>query len=373
MKYKLGLISLSLTLFCAGTVSASWQEEYPWAKTGVEYCLDKNIISGYTDGDLALGENLTRAQMAKILCEAYGLSAAGGVSFSDVSQNHWAVSYISALEPYMKKKTASFRDTEKVTREEFAATLVAASGLTDGNVRNSGILSQNFDDAKEVDSSYKTLLCIAVERGYLKGKADGMLAPKDLLTRAEVCVMVERAKSGVSDPLELGVRQSRTEMLGESVYTIDQARAWAAAHNAHQRFIDAAEIYWQYGQLTGIRPDIMYAQAAKETAFGNYGGAVLPEQNNWAGIKKYGQNGDAPEDHEDFATPEDGVRGHFNHMSAYVGLAPVGEPHGRFKSVSSMPWAGTVSYIEELGGRWCPDLYYGFAVLHNYLEEMANY
>ena len=31
-------------------------------------------------------------------------------------------------------------------------------------------------------------------------------------------------------------------------------------------------------------------------------------------------------DHETFATPEDGVRAHYNHMAAYVGLAPVGEP-----------------------------------------------
>ena len=117
------------------------------------------------------------------------------------------------------------------------------------------------------------------------------------------------------------------------------------------RFLDAADIYWKYGELTGIRPEVLYAQAAKETAFGNYGGAVLPEMNKFAGIKKYGATGDATEDHESFATPDDGVRAHFNHMSAYVGLEPIGEVHGRYNSVKSLSWAGTVKYVEALGGR----------------------
>ena len=67
------------------------------------------------------------------------------------------------------------------------------------------------------------------------------------------------------------------------------------------------------------------------------------------------------------------MRGHFNHMSAYVGIAPVGEVHGRYNSVSKMSWAGSVKTLEQLGGKWCPDLYYGFSILHNYLEPMMKY
>ncbi len=49
-----------------------------------------------------------------------------------------------------------------------------------------------------------------------------------------------------------------------------------------------AEYYWVYGgELTGINPEILYAQAAKETSFGRYTGKVKPEMNNWAGIKIY--------------------------------------------------------------------------------------
>ena len=96
---------------------------------------------------------------------------------------------------------------------------------------------------------------------------------------------------------------------------------------------------------------------------------VKPEDNNWAGIKPRYENGDQ---HEVFATPDDGVRAHFNHVAAYIGLAPYGEPHGRYYTVKSLSWAGTVKNLEELGGKWCPDLYYGYNILHNYLEPMMR-
>ena len=262
---------------------------------------------------------------------------------------------------------------ERVTREEFASSLVLISGLTEGNIRNSNILDYNFADADQVDKDYKKLVCIAVERGYMKGDS-GFLNPKDLLTRAEACSLIYRvleAKAG-NITLDLGVKQSSTSMTGTAQVTLEQAKKWAEKKGAHQRFIDIADYYWQYGELTGIRPEIMYAQAAKETAYGKYTGQVKPEQNNWAGIKTKSATGDRPEDHETFATPEDGVRGHFNHMSAYLGLAPVGEPHDRYYSVKSLKWAGTVKTLEELGGKWCPDLYYGYSILHDYIEPMMN-
>ena len=69
--------------------------------------------------------------------------------------------------------------------------------------------------------------------------------------------------------------------------------------------------------------------------------------------------GERTEDHETFATPEEGVRAHFNHVCAYVGYEPIGKPHPRYEVVKSMPWAGTVRHVEELGGKWAPSPSYG--------------
>lgn len=368
---KIIAVSLLITLLSQGIVFA----DFEWAEEAVDYCVDNDILSGDQNGNLALGDNLTREQMSRILIDAFSLMSDAidedNPTFSDVDADRWSFVYVESFSPYMKKKARRFKPEEYVTREEFASSLVLASGLKEGNIRNPDILEVNFGDYKEVDADYKKLMCIAVERGYFKG-SNLMLRPKDLLTRAEACSLLYRvigSKNGTVT-LDLGVIPSETYLVGEPEVTVEEAKAWAKKMGAHQRFIDIADTYWEYGEITGIRPDILYAQAAKETGYGKYGGAVIPEQNNWAGIKTRTASGDRMEDHETFATPEDGVRGHFNHMSAYIGLDPVGEPHGRYYSVKSIKWAGTVETLEELGGKWCPDLYYGYSILHRYIEKM---
>ncbi len=144
---------------------------------------------------------------------------------------------------------------------------------------------------------------------------------------------------------------------------------WASGGGAHQRFQDVVAPYWEYGERTRIRPEVAYAQSALETHFGHYGGVVRPEQNNWAGIKTQDAAGDEPTDHESFPSPEEGVRGHFNHLAAYTGLQPIGEPHGRYHLVLEQPWAGSICCVEELGGRWAPAGDYGHRIV-NLLGEM---
>ncbi|MCI9627414.1 MAG: glucosaminidase domain-containing protein [Clostridia bacterium] len=152
----------------------------------------------------------------------------------------------------------------------------------------------------------------------------------------------------------------------------ETAKAWAENKGAAQLFIDAADLYWKYGKATGLRPEVLYAQAAKETAYGKYTGNVVPEQHNFAGIKTVTASGDTTYDHESFATAEDGVRAHFNHMAAYVGAKPVGEVHGRYHVVLSTAWAGSIRTVSELGGRWAPDKDYGNSIIHDYLYPMIQ-
>ncbi len=165
---------------------------------------------------------------------------------------------------------------------------------------------------------------------------------------------------------------SGTPLLGETAASVQQAREWAGRRKADARFIEAAFFYWKYGLLTGIRPEVLYAQSAKETAFGHFGGAVKPGQNNWAGIKVRSPLGDSTADFESFATPEEGVRAHFNHMCAYAGLEPVGTPHGRYWIVLAQPWAGRVRFVEELSGRWAVDADYGASIVRDYLGGMLE-
>lgn len=375
-KRTLSVLS-AIIISATGTFSACAADDYSWASDDIKYCRDNFIMTGDENGNLNPGGTLTRAEMAKMLVEGFDLEYDGSAEFSDVDGDDWFCDYAKAIKPYMVEPDDKFNADEKITREEFASTLVLASGLKTSSLCNLNILSDNFRDADKVSKKYKTTLSIAVERAYYRG-SDYYLRPTDTLKRAEVCALLHRAIEKVNGNvtftrLDLGVPETNTPLLGQSQISIDSAIAWAKANNASDLFIDAAQYYWKYGELTGIRPEVLYAQAAKETGYGRYGGRVLPEMNNFAGIKKYGAVGDATEDHETFETREDGVRGHFNHMSAYVGVDPIGEVHGRYKSVKSLAWAGTVKYVEDLGGRWCPDLYYGYAIVKDLLADISEY
>lgn len=359
------------------TMTACATANYDWAKTEIEYCQKNNIMIGDEHGNLNPGGTLTRAEMAKMLVEAFDLWDNESDGFEDIKPSDWYYNYATAIKPCMTAPVANFYPNEAVSREEFASTLVLASGLKTSALCNLRILTDNFKDADKVTTKYKTLLSIAVERGYYRG-SDYYLRPTDTLKRAEVCAMLyrvlEKQKGYLSiTRYDLGVPETNTPIIGDSLISMESAMAWAEANGASELFLDAAQYYWKYGELTGIRPEVLYAQAAKETGYGKYGGRVLPEMNNFAGIKKYGAVNDATEDHETFETRDDGVRGHFNHMSAYVGIDPIGEVHGRYYSVKTLAWAGTVKYVEDLGGRWCPDLYYGYAIVKDLLNKMENY
>ncbi len=374
---KTAAMLLSIAFSVIPAVTACAAEDYSWAKTEIEYCRKNNIMTGDENGNLNPGGTLTRAEMAKMLVEAFDINNTESDGFIDVDSNDWYYNYALSIKSCMTAPGNKFNASETVSREEFASTLVLASGLKASYLCNLRILTDNFYDADKVSTKYKTLLSVAVERAYYRG-SDYYLRPKDSLKRAEVCALLYRVLEKNNGNLtltrlDLGVPETNTPIMGESEISMESAISWAKANNASELFIDAAQYYWKYGELTGIRPEILYAQAAKETGYGRYGGRVLPEMNNFAGIKKYGAVGDATEDHETFETREDGVRGHFNHMSAYVGVEPIGEVHGRYNSVKTLAWAGTVKYVEDLGGRWCPDLYYGYAIIKDMMSKMENY
>ncbi len=237
---------------------------------------------------------------------------------------------------------------------------------TDAGRMNRGMKTANFQVLRET-----AMPAMLVELGFISNPQDASLLRQDAFRDKLVNAMA----IGIAEALNLkggSAMPIGTLLVGPAQATVAQAQAWAKGRGAHQRFVDIAPTYRRYGQKTGIRADVLYCQAAKETAFGRYGGAVTPDQNNWAGIKTATAAGDRREDHETFSTPDDGVRGHFNHIGAYVGIDPIGEPHGRWMVVKSMPWAGTVRTVEELGGRWAPAGGYGESVVKDYLANLLS-
>ncbi len=352
-------------------------ENHGWAQEAIDALVDDGVIEGMDASTFAPDDQVTKEQFAKMLSLALSVEPDRNVaqSYTDVDAERWSFPYIEAIRDFFPLEenlpVNQFNPQKAYSRQEVAATIVNGMGLSAAsNLFNKNLLTELFSDAASVNTPIQTQVAIAVERGILRG-ADGLLRPEEPVTRAEAAVLIHRMMLIRQGKGEIAFVTS-TPIVGESQVSLERAKEWAQEKGAHQRFIDIADIYWKYGEITGIRPEVLYAQAAKETGYGKYGGRVLPEQNNWAGIKTATATGDATEDHETFATPDDGVRAHFNHMSAYLGLKPVGEPHGRYYSACKTAWAGTVTTVEELGNKWAPEHTYGYSLVNNYLKPMMG-
>ena len=91
---------LELTIPYLSFPDVPWDE---WAFGYVEWCRDRDIVTGYDDGTYRPGEVVNRAQMAVYM----GRSMAGGdaqvptgpavATFPDVPTDHWAFKYVEYL------------------------------------------------------------------------------------------------------------------------------------------------------------------------------------------------------------------------------------------------------------------------------------
>ncbi len=335
---------------------------YEWAIDAVEELSKKGIISGMTETEFDPDGEITREQLAKMLCTAFKLAESDSMPYGDVPKDRWSYKYAAAACPFMFIEGDKFQPTKSISREEAAAAIVKCAGLDLPD--ETSVLDREFSDGMLVAPSIKKEVAAAYKNKLISG-IDGKLQPITPIRRCDGAVMLYKGM--------LLEKKGLTPILGKAQVDAEHARKWAKSHDAADLFIDAADIYWRYGEQTGIRPEVLYCQAAKETNYGKYTGQVTPDMNNFAGIKTADATGDKPDDHESFPTPDDGVRAHFNHMGAYVGIEPVGTPHDRYSAALSRSWAGSVQYVEQLGGKWAPAQDYGESIVNDYLDKLIAF
>ncbi|MBF8982583.1 N-acetylmuramoyl-L-alanine amidase [Lutibacter sp. B2] len=237
------------------------------------------------------------------------------------------------------------------------------------------VFTKTLNNSKDIDYYYMHRLTgnvetVIIEYGFADHKEDTMRLLENWEKYAEAVVKAICKYTGTyyKEP-DFKNHMLIQDQMESNVYQMQQ---WAKNNKATSKFVSAALFYIKYGELTGIRGDVLYSQSAKETGFGRYMGNVSEDMNNFAGIKIKRPTGDEKYDHESFLSMDDGVRAHFNHVAAYIGTIPIGEPHDRYYVVNSMSWAGTIRYVEQLGGKWAPNINYGKSIINDYLEPLLQ-
>ncbi|MGE8037593.1 leucine-rich repeat protein, partial [Lysinibacillus sp. NPDC093692] len=89
------------------------------------------IVDG-SNGAFRPNASITRAEMAKVIVIAFGLTPEGNSTFKDVDSSHWASEYIAALADHniaLGDENGNFRPNDNLTRAQFTAIMYRALGL----------------------------------------------------------------------------------------------------------------------------------------------------------------------------------------------------------------------------------------------------
>lgn len=157
-----------------------------------------------------------------------------------------------------------------------------------------------------------------------------------------------------------------TAIIGTPLASQEQCVSYLLSVNPHPAIsVSPRELvayYYEEGAREGIRPDVAFAQALKETGFFRYGGTVTPDQNNYCGLGTTSTEIKGAY----FATSQIGVRAHIQHLLAYAStrrpIRPVVDP--RYNLVRNVYGTITLGNWQDLNGRWAvPGDSYGQSIL----------
>lgn len=125
-----------------------------------------------------------------------------------------------------------------------------------------------------------------------------------------------------------------------------------------------SQIFYEEATAEGVRAEVAFTQCMKETGFLKYGGDVLPNQYNFAGIGATGAVHGAS-----FSNVRMGIRAQIQHLKAYGSISPLTNQcvDPRFNLVKR----GSAQYVEWLGIKENPNGY-GWATSKSYGHDIVS-
>lgn len=156
-------------------------------------------------------------------------------------------------------------------------------------------------------------------------------------------------------------------IFGPTVLTGEQLDYYVSLKNPNAPKV--GEYYVKWGKYYGIRGDVAFAQSIHETGWFKFGGDVVPEQNNYAGI---GTTGGGVRG-QYFKTPEEGVIAQLQHIWAYATRDPLPSSPELVDPRFHLVRRGCAPTWPDLDGKWAvPGVGYGNRIL-NHWREMVKF
>lgn len=180
-------------------------KESDWFYKGVEYVVDKDIMSGVSENEFAPSGKLTRAMLVQMLYNMESRPACDAENaFMDVPVGQWytdAVIWANDAKIVSGMGDGLFAPNMEITREQMVAMLYNYAKYKGYDVTASADLSK-FADNASVSTWAQPAMQWAVAEGYISGMGDNQLAPQGTATRAEIASVIMRFMEATAETAE---------------------------------------------------------------------------------------------------------------------------------------------------------------------------
>lgn len=169
-----------------------------WAFAYIAEMSDRGVLNGYPDGKFYPDSKVTRAEFAKIMTTAAGLSIAEPTMqiFSDVQITDWYAPYVHTakefLSAYTQNGSSYYLPNTPALREDIAVALVKLKGYSTTGADMTA-LPRMFSDYQSISENAKIYVAAAIENGLISGYEDGTFKGQNSITRAEAATLLWRA------------------------------------------------------------------------------------------------------------------------------------------------------------------------------------
>ena len=168
----------------------------PWAEDSILALVDKGVINGRSDSIFDPNGTVTRAEFAKMVVLAFGLTGGSGVDeFSDVENTDWFASYVArgyyngVISGY---DDGTFRPNGLISRQEMAAMIARAVKAANKTLPET-VAAVTFEDADQIADWAMDAVTTLQKGGVINGMTETTYAPLENATRAQAAVIIYRA------------------------------------------------------------------------------------------------------------------------------------------------------------------------------------
>lgn len=170
-----------------------------WAFNYIAEMTERGVLNGYPGGKFYPENNITRAEFAKIMTVASGMSidmSDTDTIYDDISDDDWFAPYVRCAQDYLNGFGSGsglyFRPNQLAVREDIVVAIVKLKGYSTFGADVS-MLSTMFSDSSSISMLAKKYVAIAIERGIISGYEDGTFRGQSSISRAEAAAILWRA------------------------------------------------------------------------------------------------------------------------------------------------------------------------------------